>query len=68
MTKPYTEKTFTIGLISDVYKTIDATFIKEKCEEDLNVILTENEINDYLCFNEEYEKESDKIMMQEIFN
>lgn len=65
--KLFSEKSFSIDLISDAYNTVDPVLISKKLKEDLNINLSPNEILDYLNYTEDYEKESYTISMKYIF-
>lgn len=64
----YNEKTFSIDLISDAYKTTNPFEICKYAKSDLNIDLTISEIIDYINYEEDFEKESYTISMKHIFN
>jgi len=65
--RQYSEKTFIIDLVSEEYKTIDPNIIQDKIKEIFDKNYTISEIKDYLNYEEDYEKESWRIKMSEIF-
>lgn len=60
MIKKYSELAFAIDLIIEVYQTYNPIVIVEFCEQDLDVLLTIDQVIDYLqlhynyTFEEEY--------------
>lgn len=65
MTKPYSDFSFAIDLIIDVYKTNNPIIIEEKAHQDLGMDLSIHQISDYLSLNkEDYEQESRKQYYQ----
>jgi len=64
----FTESSFAIDIIADVYKTNDPIEIVEKCKDILDITLTIGEVLDYLCHTEDYESESNKVTMKRFFN
>lgn len=64
----YSEETFAIDLIGDVYKTTDPVEIIAKSQEILDISLTVSEVLDYLTRTEDFEKESSSVHMRELFN
>lgn len=66
--KHYDEKQFGIDLICSTYKTRKSSVISVKLKEDLDIDATPSEIEDYLNYREDYEKESNSIAMADIFD
>lgn len=64
----YSEKTFSIDLVSDFYQTTNPLKIIKLCKEDLNIDLKMSEVLDYLNLEEDTEKESRYVQMKDIFN
>lgn len=65
MTKPYSDFSFAIDLIIDVYKINNPIIISEKIKEDLDMEISIHQISDYLSINyEDFEKENQKQYYQ----
>lgn len=59
MSKQYSEFSFTVDLIMDIYKTSNPIIIAEKALEDLEIDLNIHQISDYLSLEkEDFEKEN----------
>jgi hypothetical protein len=58
---PYNEKTLAINLVNESYKNLNPFELIQKAKEDLDVILTIQDIQDYLQVTEDFEMESNKI-------
>lgn len=65
---PYNEKILAIDLIQDQYNNLNPFEIIQKAKEDLNIILTIQDICDYLQVSEDFEKESRKIEVEYNYN
>ena len=64
----YNEKTFSIDLIMDAYKTKDIDIIIEKAEKDLDLKVTFKEVYNHLYNKtEDLKKESWTLSSKEIF-
>lgn len=59
MSKQYSEFSFAVDLIMDIYKTSNPIIIAEKALEDLEIDLNIHQISDYLSLEkEDFEKEN----------
>lgn len=58
MSKQYSDFSFAIDLVRDVYKTDNAIEIADRIEEDLGMEVSILQIDDYLHREENYEMES----------
>lgn len=65
MTTLYSDFSFAIDLIIDVYKINNPIIISEKIKEDLDMEISIHQISDYLSINyEDFEKENQKQYYQ----
>lgn len=68
MNIPYNEKTFCIDLIMEHYNTENPFTIVEKAREDLDIDVTISDVLTVLGYTEDFEQESHRVSMAEIFN
>ena len=63
MTKPYSQLSLAVDLVSYEYKISNPIIIAEMIERDLGLEYSIHHIADYMCINklENYEKQSNKI-------
>lgn len=65
--KIYSEKTFAVDLISDAYPGSSPEEIARRIREELDIWITPGEVRDYLEYEEDFEVESNRVTLKNIF-